>query len=220
MSFLYTQAQPGHFFSERVPQRTFTSSPVSTFNMARGWEHGCSPFGTASNASPWNRHFEAVSPFGLAAFSSTDIAHLGRNAEHQKCHGFVMALSENHASNERKHPAQPRKIAVFRRDSFLHGGCRGFESLIAHGFLQSSVNGHSFAPVCAYPLTARDCSIACCNRIYGTVPSYCRCSPVEKYQPICRYSEESAPLIFLCPLRNIPPSAVSHRAVCEQQDHR
>lgn len=77
-----------------------------------------------------------------------------------------------------------------------------------------------FAPVGTYSLTARDCSIACCNRISGTAPSHCRCFPVEKYQPICRYSEESAPLIFLCPLRNIPPSAVSHRIVCEQQDHR
>ena len=136
----------------------------------------------------------------------------------------VMALSwpypkTMHQTNENILPSHEKK-RFFRRDSFLHGGCRGFESLIAHGFLQSSVNGHSFAPVCAYPLTARDCSIACCNRIYGTVPSYCHCFPVEKYQPICRYSEESAPLIFLCPLRNIPPSAVSHRAVCEQQDHR
>ncbi len=102
MSFLYIQAHPGHFFSERVPQRTFTNSPVPTFSMERGYEHGCSPSGTACSAVPWNRHFEAVSLFGLSAFSFTDTTHFGRNAELQKCHGFVMALYKNHASDERK----------------------------------------------------------------------------------------------------------------------
>lgn len=102
MSFLYIQAHPGHFFSERVPQRTLTDSPVSTFSIERGHEHGCPPSGTARNAAPWNRHFEAVSSFGLSSFSFTDTTHFGRNAELQKCHGFVMALYKNHASDERK----------------------------------------------------------------------------------------------------------------------
>lgn len=109
MSFLYIQAHPGHFFSERVPQRTLTDSPVSTFSMERGYEHGCSPSGTARNAAPWNRHFEAVSSFGLSAFSFTNTTHFGRNAEPQKCHGFVMALCKNHASDERKTPYSPTK---------------------------------------------------------------------------------------------------------------
>ena len=134
------------------------------------------------------------------------LARLARHAMHDAPYGTVERCG---------------RLAQLVRAPPLHGGCRGFESLIAHGFLQSSANEHSlFCPVGTYPLTARDCSIACCNRISGTAPSHCRCFPVEKYQPICRYSEESAPLIFLCPLRNIPPSAVSHRAVCEQQDHR
>ena len=48
----------------------------------------------------------------------------------------VMALSwlyakTMHQMNE-KRLIHPRKHLILKRDSFLHGGCRGFESLIAH----------------------------------------------------------------------------------------
>ena len=61
----------------------------------------------------------------------------------------VMALSwlytkTMHQMNE-KRLIHPRKHLILKRDSFLHGGCRGFESLIAHlsKFLKSRRFKHS-----------------------------------------------------------------------------
>ncbi len=149
MSFLYIQAHPGHFFSERVPQRTLTDSPVSTFSMERGYEHGCSPSGTACIAAPWNRHFEAVSPFGLSEFSFTNTTHFGGNAEPQKCHDFVMALYKNHASDERKTPYSPTKTLDSQARFFFTRWMSGVRA--PHRPLSRSYCKHWDCTICGFP---------------------------------------------------------------------
>ena len=49
-----------------------------------------------------------------------------------KCQCFVNALHKNNALHERKNPFIAGKQRLFKSLSSLHGGCRGFESLIAH----------------------------------------------------------------------------------------
>ena len=132
VSFLYSQEQPAHFFSDRVPQRTFTVSPVSLLRIASGFRQECSPASSTCMEAPRKLHFRAALTSDSPWFSSSTISLHEEGEIPEKCQCFVNALHKNNALYERKNPFIAGKQGLFKSLFSLHGGCRGFESLIAH----------------------------------------------------------------------------------------